>query len=115
MGKRTGYSMVDDDDPGFTRFWDSFPRRVAKKDARKAWAKLNPSPALVDQICAALEWQVSAFQWDGAKADYCPYPASYLNAERWLDERRKAPRAAILSDAVADPMQAWLEQKRNAG
>jgi hypothetical protein len=104
--------MVPEDDPGFSRFWAQYPRLVAKKDARKAWAKLNPSPALVEQILAALEWQIPAFQWDGAKAEFAPYPASYLNAERWKDERRKAPRA-VLSDAVADPMKAWLEQKRD--
>lgn len=80
------------DHVGFDEFWAAYPRRVAKKDARKAWAKLNPSPEIVQQILDALEWQVPAFQWDGEKADYAPYPASYLNAERWTDERRAAPR-----------------------
>ncbi len=112
MGKRANYSMVEENDPQFARFWASYPRRCAKKDARKAWAKLNPNAELVERIVAALEWQVPAYQWDGASADYAPYPASWLNSERWTDERRKAPREAILSDAVADPMKAWLEQKK---
>lgn len=92
MKKRANYQMVDEKDPHFSRFWDVYPRRVAKKDARKAWAKLNPSPELVDRIVAALEWQVPAFKWDGVSADYAPYPASWLNDERWTDERRKAQR-----------------------
>jgi hypothetical protein len=103
--------MVAEDDPQFMKFWTWYPRRCAKKDARKAWAQLNPDAALVDRIVAALQWQVTAYEWNGAKAGYAPYPATWLNAERWTDERRKAPREAVLSDAVADPIRAWLEQK----
>ncbi len=108
--KRAAYSMVPETDPQFCRFWDVYPRRASKKDARKAWAKLNPSPALVEQIISALAWQVPAYHWDAESADYAPYPASWLNAERWTDERRQAPRAA-LSAAVGDPMQQWLQRK----
>jgi hypothetical protein len=115
MGKRDTYSMVDENDPAFAAFWDSYPRRVAKKDARKAWAKLNPSPELAARIVAQLEWQVPAFKWDGEKSDFAPYPASWLNAERWNDERRQAPRTAVLSDSVADPMREWLEQRKVSG
>jgi hypothetical protein len=99
MGVRDSKRMVAEDDPGFVRFWDCYPRRVSKKDARIAWAKLNPSPALVDQIVAALEWQIPANQWDGVKQDYAPYPASYLNAERWTDERRTSERRQQQADA----------------
>lgn len=101
MAKRAAYVMVAEDDSDWARFWELYPRRVAKKDARKAWAKLDPSPALVEQILAALAWQIPAFQWDGVKADYAPYPASYLNAARWEDERRQAPRARQMGDAAA--------------
>jgi hypothetical protein len=93
MGKRASYRMVDENDPQFCRFWDIYPRRVAKKEARKTWAQLNPSPELVDRIVAALVWQIPAFRWDAESADFAPYPASWLNDERWTDERRKAPRA----------------------
>lgn len=114
MGKRTNYAMVPENDPHFARFWDCYPRRVAKKEARKAWAQLNPDVALVDRILSALEWQVPAFKWDGEKAEFCPYPASYLHAERWNDERRKAPRQPLVSASVVEPMQAWLQQRRVA-
>lgn len=101
QGKRANYVMVAENDPHFCRFWDAYPRRVSKKEARKAWAKLNPSLELVDRILAALEWQVPAFKWDGESADYAPYPASWLNDERWTDERRKTPRkAGMLTDVI---------------
>lgn len=80
---RSNYVMVDEDDPQWRRFWDAYPHRVSKKDARKAWAQINPSPELVDRMLYALSWQVPLW----AKQGYgTPYPASWLNAERWTDE-----------------------------
>lgn len=112
MKKRANYRMVDEDDPQFARFWAAYPRRVAKKDARKAWAQLNPSPDTVDHIVAALEWQVPAFKWDAESADYAPYPASWLNAERWTDERRSAPRVNLMS---GKPLPPWAQKVRAVG
>jgi hypothetical protein len=114
MGKRNTSVMVPDDDPSFVRFWNAFPRREAKKDARKAWAALAPSVDLAERIVAALEWQVPAFRWDGEKRDFCPLPATYLRNERWTDERREAPRPPTLSTAVGDPMAEWLRNKVGA-
>jgi uncharacterized protein YdaU (DUF1376 family) len=45
------------DPPDFLRFWDAYPRRKAKGDARRAWAKLKPDAALVDLMLSALAWQ----------------------------------------------------------
>jgi uncharacterized protein YhdP len=71
---------------GFDLFWSRYPRRVAKGDARKAWAKLNPSPQLCAEILAALEWQREQDGWQKDDGQYIPYPASYLRGERWEDE-----------------------------
>ena len=92
MPKRASYHMVEEDDPGFQRFWAAYEKRVAKKDARKAWAELNPSPELVDQICLALEWQFTQPEWAKQNYQFAPYPASYLRGSRWEDERRKTNR-----------------------
>lgn len=67
---------------GWDQFWAAYPRHVAKAEARKAWAKLDPSPELVTAILDALAWQRE--QWTDPK--YTPYPASYLRGERWEDE-----------------------------
>ena len=67
----------------FSDFWGMYPRRVAKKDARKAWDKI--SPKLHTQIITALfEW--SRIWKDRGEIEYIPYPASWLNGERWEDE-----------------------------
>lgn len=85
MGKRDHYRLVPEDDPQWKRFWDCFPRRVSKKEARKAWLQINPSPADVDRMIETLEWQKQ--EWAGIEPQYVPHPASWLRAERWTDER----------------------------
>jgi len=72
----------------FDDFWALYPRHDAKKDARKAWDRVDP--ALHDQIVVALEWQVQREQWQDPH--YIPLPASWLRGERWEDERRVADR-----------------------
>lgn len=89
MSKRANYTMVNEDDPGWMRFWEMYPLRVSKKDARKAWSELRPAPELVDRMCAALAWQAPMWETQGYGT---PYPASWLRAERWTDERRQTDR-----------------------
>lgn len=67
----------------FEDFWLMYPRRVAKKDARNAWNKIPPK--FHTQILTAL------FEWrriwaDRNELEFVPYPATWLNGERWEDE-----------------------------
>jgi hypothetical protein len=98
---RAHYVMVAEDDPQFRRFWDRYPRRASKKDARRAWAKVNPPVELVDQMIAALEWQIPLHKWDGEKYDYAPYPASWINGARWEDSPPPIVRQKVMGDAAA--------------
>lgn len=72
----------------FDDFWALYPKREAKKDARKAWMQLNPTAEVERQIVAALAWQVESEQWTKDDGQYIPLPATYLRGERYLDERR---------------------------
>ena len=74
------------DDPQFNRFWNSYPKHVAKLDAQKAWAALNLKPEDVDAILVALEWQRRQPSWQKDGGAFIPYPATYLRAGRWMDE-----------------------------
>jgi hypothetical protein len=68
--------------PGWDRFWDAYPRKTAKKEARKTWVKLNPDAALAERIIA----DVSGGRWDGYEKGAIPHAKTYLNNERWEDE-----------------------------
>ncbi len=80
-----------DEPAGFVRFYESYPRHEARKDALKAWLKLNPSAELEQQILAAVErrkhvdprWRLGDRDFD---LKYIPMPATFINRERWKDQ-----------------------------
>lgn len=77
----------------FGIFWAHYPRKVAKKDAQKAWNKLTSA-----QKQAAMEALPNHIkQWDDPT--FIPYPASWLNGERWEDELEEKPRLRIVEPA----------------
>ncbi|MEL6703054.1 MAG: hypothetical protein AAFP15_02095 [Bacteroidota bacterium] len=62
---------------------------MAKKDAAKAWAKLDPSPDLAARIIADVSERLRrGRQWQTRQ--FIPYPATYLNGDRWEDEIEEA-------------------------
>jgi len=70
----------------FDTFWEVYPRKVAKANARKAWDKLKPDDELLDKILIALEKQKKSKAWTRDGGQYIPHPATWLNGHRWEDE-----------------------------
>lgn len=71
---------------GFGDFWAAYPRKVAKGDAERAWAKLAPAADLRARILTAVETQRGCEAWAKDGGAFIPYPATWLNARRWEDE-----------------------------
>lgn len=71
----------------FDTFWQSYPKKVSKKAAEKIFLKLKPDQKLLNQMLKAIENQKQSEQWQNKK--YIPYPATWLNQERWQDELEK--------------------------
>lgn len=73
--------------PGFTEFWNAYPRKVAKQNAFKAWGKTgaDDSQSLTSTILADVKRRVNG-EWKGKEVQYIPHPATYLNQRRWEDE-----------------------------
>lgn len=71
----------------FADFWAAYPRKVAKPNAEKAWAKLVKENALpdMDTLLAAVANQAEANDWARDNGRFCPHPATWLNARRWED------------------------------
>lgn len=70
----------------FDKFWQAYPKKVSKKEAQKSWKKINPSLELFEKILKALEMVKQTEQWKKDNGKYVPYPATWLNQERWTDE-----------------------------
>ena len=77
--------------PGFDAFWQSYPKKAAKKLAAQAFAKIKPGAELLAHMLAAIEVQRVSEAWRKNNGEFIPLPTTWLNGERWQDE---APAAA---------------------
>ncbi len=87
------------DDAQFEQFWQAYPRREGKGAARKAWktAVSKAEPTAIIEAATGAKWP------DNPR--FIPHPATWLNQERWLDERpRDAVLAALDLDADEAPI-----------
>lgn len=88
-----------DQDENFCAFWQSYPRRVAKGHARRAWrkaVKAKPGPDLV----------IHATRFANLVRDidpqFIPHPSTWLNGERWEDQLATTEPLVSQPDRCAD-------------
>jgi hypothetical protein len=68
----------------FESFWNAYPKKVGKKETRRAWLKIVGVHNHVAEIISGVEkWKMNP-QWENAQ--YIPNPATFLNQRRWEDE-----------------------------
>jgi hypothetical protein len=96
-GKGNGRELAET----FNLFWATYPNKVRKQDAQKAWMKLCPDQALTTKLLAAIEVHKCSEQWakDGGK--FIPHPPTWLNQQRWEDELRPAVKSSRVSAGAA--------------
>ena len=68
----------------FQTFWELYPKKVAKGAAIKAWQKLNQAERI--EAVEALPNHLKYWKFKGTDKEFIPYPATWLNQMRWLDE-----------------------------
>jgi len=68
----------------FEAFYSMYPRKMARKDAEKAWRTL--SPADQQNALEALPNHLAYWKLKETEKDFIPYPASWLRAYRFEDE-----------------------------
>lgn len=91
MASRQRLLIVAD---GFDEFWGEWPKKVAKKEAQKAWNEIGPDAALRARIKAAVAWQRNQPGWLKDGGQYVPNAATWLRAERWDDEPFHTPQVS---------------------
>lgn len=80
----------------FTEFYASYPRKVARRDAEKAWAKLSPDERA--KALQALPQHIRYWDVRGTEKEFIPHPATWLNGARFEDELdivESVPKTAI--------------------
>lgn len=76
--------LTPEQEQWFGEWWPLYWRHVARKPARKAFGRLIRSADRFASVMAATRAQTAEMRT--RPADKIPYPASWLNAERWNDE-----------------------------
>ena len=70
----------------FNKFWNAYPKHIAKQSAVKAFEKLKPDEKLLEAMLKAIAMQKESKQWEKDGGAFIPYPATWLNQRRWEDE-----------------------------
>lgn len=70
----------------FDQFWAAYPKKVAKADARKAWAQTKDLRPALPVLLNAIQANCKTESWMKQGGAFIPYPATWLRGERWEDE-----------------------------
>ena len=70
----------------FDAFWQAYPKKVAKADARKAWAQTKDLRPALHVLLNAIQANCKTESWMKQGGAFIPYPATWLRGERWEDE-----------------------------
>lgn len=72
----------------FDLFWAAYPKKKAKADAKKAFAKIKKRD--VPKLIPAVEAQMKTADWKKDGGQFIPYPATWLNRGEWENEVKDA-------------------------
>lgn len=72
-------------DEMFDAFWNAYPKRVGKGQARKAFAAACKIADPNEIVHGALRFS-DHVKNEGTQMRYVPHPSTWLNGERWEDE-----------------------------
>ena len=83
----------------FEAFWAAYPKKKNKGQAENAFRKLNPDPDLLTLILSGIEKAKRTEGWRKQDGQFIPYPATWLNAQGWLDEDSTAQKGPLPKNA----------------
>ena len=106
----------------FDQWYSSYPHKVTKGQARRAWAKINPDSLLISRMRMAIESQKAERVWKLDRGIFVPewkHPATWLNGECWEDEVQTEPplggvhsrKAGVKREAIQRSVDKVLKEK----
>ena len=73
--------------PYFNEFWDKYPRKDKKKGALAPFKRQVQDRETLNLILKDIEFRLNNNLWNLEEKNFIPQASSYLNGERWLDEK----------------------------
>ena len=104
----TGKTIARDDE-AFDAFWSVYPRKEAKKAARKAWDKTNPDERL-DVWAAAVRYRDDP----NREPEFTKHPERWLNAGCWDDDPLPS-RTNSNDKRTHQPIEEWWDRSEPSG
>ena len=85
---REGKGSASTSDEQFATFWTRYPKKVGKKAAVRAWAKMTgpEQDQALEHIGQHADYWAGKLTAPGTFVPEAPDPATWLNAKRWEDE-----------------------------
>ena len=68
----------------FQDFYSLYPRKMGRKEAERSWNRLTPAQQA--ECLEAMPNYLKYWKIKHTQKDFIPYPATFLNQERWTDE-----------------------------
>ncbi|WP_196602103.1 replication initiator protein A [Pectinatus frisingensis] len=93
----------------FNQFWQSYPKKIGKGAAEKAWNKIKPDKDLFEKMLFAIYQAKHSRQWQKDNGQYIPNPSTWLNQKRWEDELQENTTGQ-LNSPQADMAQRAIEE-----
>jgi hypothetical protein len=100
--KKKNTENAPDEINTFEKFWKTYPRKVGKGNAERAWTSAVKK-ATPEAILAALKNQLPVF--DQRDKKFVPHPATWLNGQRWEDD----VAAIDPAEAQGDPYHGYTD------
>jgi len=73
-------------DAEFADWWAAYPRKVAKGQAERAYRTARKNGASQADLLEGIRAHAAAWARRKTETQYKPYPATWLNGKRWLDD-----------------------------
>jgi len=89
----------------FDIFWNAYPRKRNKGQAKKAWKKIKPDKTLLLTMLEKLAEAGKTEQWQNDGGQFIPYPSTWLNAEGWEDDLSSGTQEKTIQEK-------WKELKK---
>lgn len=96
---------------GFADFWEQYPRKVGKDDARKAYTSALRRASVTQIVEGATRYATDP---NLVEKQFIPHPATWLNGGRWDDEPLPPRSAGHATDRQADILRAEMEHAQAA-
>ena len=107
------YDSLSIREKNFLAWWERYPRKVAKKDAAKAYAAAIKAGAAPEDLLRALDGYLAELKKNGTEERFCKFPATFLREDRWRDYLdRPAVREVGSSGNVAEEVARATERNR---